>query len=325
MFNSLPTLEKAQPEVGSSGWKSIARHVVSEWPPVALENPEDRVPSVPDRTHNRIRIGSEGWAHGSQSRTSRLLANCSSDEIGSLRADRGTGWERLPRGPSSSIEQSTQNLPKQHKSRKQIRGQPQYEELSKQLNIQHAINQCYECMRAIKDRISRPASQLAIISIEPLYHAQQVSRWKSSIRDLQGPSAHHSSVVFRHDKSVGQHSDDSVELFRHNKSVGQSQRGSQSDVCIAIGSIATLDLPMVVDLIGIYGLKGPYRTLTTTNWFLQALSVIPRGSWGDVARRSYHDPLGVRRCCGCTSMLPVYMARLILLRRSCMPESCPRH
>ncbi|KZV17906.1 putative glutamate carboxypeptidase 2 [Dorcoceras hygrometricum] len=64
------------------------------------------------------------------------------------------------------------------------------------------------------------------------------------------------------------------------------------DVCIAIGSIATLDLPMVVDLIGIYGLKGPYRTLTTTNWFLQALSVIPRGSWGDVARRSYHDPLG---------------------------------
>ncbi|KZV54454.1 DNA-directed RNA polymerase V subunit 1 [Dorcoceras hygrometricum] len=57
------------------------------------------------------------------------------------------------------------------------------------------------------------------------------------------------------------------------------------DVCIAIGSLATLDLPMVVDLIGIYGLKGPYSTLTTTDWFLQALSVIPRGSWGDVARR----------------------------------------
>ncbi|KZV27317.1 hypothetical protein F511_25175 [Dorcoceras hygrometricum] len=57
------------------------------------------------------------------------------------------------------------------------------------------------------------------------------------------------------------------------------------DVCIAIGSIATLDFPMVVDLIGIYGLKVPYCTLTTTNWFLQALSVIPRGSWGDVARR----------------------------------------
>ncbi|KZV19952.1 monosaccharide-sensing protein 2-like [Dorcoceras hygrometricum] len=64
------------------------------------------------------------------------------------------------------------------------------------------------------------------------------------------------------------------------------------DVCIAIGSVATLDLPMVVDLIGIYGLKGSYCMLTTTNWFFQALSVIPRGSWGDVARRSYHDPMG---------------------------------
>ncbi|KZV41714.1 F-box protein [Dorcoceras hygrometricum] len=30
------------------------------------------------------------------------------------------------------------------------------------------------------------------------------------------------------------------------------------DVCIAIGSLATLDLPMVVDLIQIYVLKGPY-------------------------------------------------------------------
>ncbi|KZV38150.1 hypothetical protein F511_40355 [Dorcoceras hygrometricum] len=49
------------------------------------------------------------------------------------------------------------------------------------------------------------------------------------------------------------------------------------DVCIAIGSIATLDLPMIVDLIGIYGLKGPYCTLTTTDWFLQALSVILLG------------------------------------------------
>ncbi|KZV32114.1 hypothetical protein F511_29558 [Dorcoceras hygrometricum] len=57
------------------------------------------------------------------------------------------------------------------------------------------------------------------------------------------------------------------------------------DVCIAIGSLATLDLPMVVDLIGIYVLKGPYCTLTMTKWFLQALSVIPRGTWGDVARR----------------------------------------
>ncbi|KAK8533679.1 hypothetical protein V6N13_024447 [Hibiscus sabdariffa] len=88
------------PEVGSSGRKSTARRVVSGAPPAALENPEDRVPSAPGRTHNRIRvskvnslwsmeqcrqgksakwirnlgkrIGSEGWARGSQSRTRRL-------------------------------------------------------------------------------------------------------------------------------------------------------------------------------------------------------------------------------------------------------------
>ncbi|KZV53641.1 actin-related protein 5 [Dorcoceras hygrometricum] len=108
--------------------------------------------------------------------------------------------------------------------------------------MQHAINQCYECMRDIKDRIARPASRLAIISIEPLYHAHQVSRWKSSVRDLQGPSAHHSSMVFRYDKSFGHHSDDSVGHFRHNKSVGQSQSGSQSgykSICQAQYVLAT--------------------------------------------------------------------------------------
>ncbi|CAN7092532.1 unnamed protein product, partial [Brassica rapa subsp. narinosa] len=89
----LPTLETAQPEVGSSGWKSTARRVVSGAFPVTLENPEDRVPLTPGRTHNRIRsprqgksakwihnfgkrIGSEGWARGSQFRTRRLLAGC---------------------------------------------------------------------------------------------------------------------------------------------------------------------------------------------------------------------------------------------------------
>ncbi|CAN6989818.1 unnamed protein product [Brassica rapa subsp. trilocularis] len=55
----LPTLETAQPEVGSSGWKSTARRVVSGEFPVALENPEDRVPLTPGRTHNRIRSPSD--------------------------------------------------------------------------------------------------------------------------------------------------------------------------------------------------------------------------------------------------------------------------
>ncbi|KZV25918.1 3'-N-debenzoyl-2'-deoxytaxol N-benzoyltransferase-like [Dorcoceras hygrometricum] len=52
-----------------------------------------------------------------------------------------------------------------------------------------------------------------------------------------------------------------------------------------IKSLATLDLPMIVDSVGIFELKGSDCTLTMTNWFLQELSVIPRGLWGDVARR----------------------------------------
>ncbi|CAN1199707.1 hypothetical protein LINPERHAP2_LOCUS44920, partial [Linum perenne] len=50
-----PTLETTQSEVGSSGRKSTARRAVSGAPPAAHENPEDRVPSAPGRTHNRIR------------------------------------------------------------------------------------------------------------------------------------------------------------------------------------------------------------------------------------------------------------------------------
>ncbi|KZV23649.1 DNA-directed RNA polymerase V subunit 1 [Dorcoceras hygrometricum] len=96
------------------------------------------------------------------------------------------------------------------------------------------------------------------------------------------------------------------------------------DVCIAIGSIATLDLPMVVDLIGIYGLKRPYRTLTTTNWFLQALSMIPRGSWGDVSIRftmirwtvSETESIGpIRSSIGVTPPPPLSNAAAARLRR----------
>ncbi|KZV46680.1 disease resistance protein [Dorcoceras hygrometricum] len=38
--------------------------------------------------------------------------------------------------------------------------------------------------------------------------------------------SHHSSVVFRHNQSVGHHYDDSVGPFRHDTSVCRSQRGS---------------------------------------------------------------------------------------------------
>ncbi|KZV16164.1 hypothetical protein F511_44219 [Dorcoceras hygrometricum] len=40
--------------------------------------------------------------------------------------------------------------PHKTKARNKYEVKPQYEELSKQINMQHAINQCYECMRAAK-------------------------------------------------------------------------------------------------------------------------------------------------------------------------------
>ena len=55
LLNGPSTLKMAKPEVGSDGRKSTARRVVSGAPPAAHENPEDRVPPMLGRTHNRIR------------------------------------------------------------------------------------------------------------------------------------------------------------------------------------------------------------------------------------------------------------------------------
>ncbi|KZV39005.1 hypothetical protein F511_38570 [Dorcoceras hygrometricum] len=51
------------------------------------------------------------------------------------------------------------------------------------------------------------------------------------------PVSHHSSVVIRHNQSVGHHSDDSVVPIRHDTSVCRSQRGSISGSQSIIGSI----------------------------------------------------------------------------------------
>ncbi|KZV43509.1 hypothetical protein F511_19053 [Dorcoceras hygrometricum] len=76
--------------------------------------------------------------------------------------------------------------------------------------------------------------------IKPLYHTQPISRWKSSVRDHRGPSAHHSSVETL--ESGSRHSDDSVGLFGHDSTVGQSQRGTQSDML-------TLKLPRAAQFV----------------------------------------------------------------------------
>ncbi|KZV36015.1 hypothetical protein F511_33400 [Dorcoceras hygrometricum] len=113
------------------------------------------------------------------------------------------------------------------KREKKYEVKPQYEELSKQLIMQHAIINAMKCMRVVKGRIARPVNQLANHLSRASIPRTVYQPGKSSIRDLQSPSAHHSSVVFRHNQSVGHHSDDSIGLFRHNSSVGQSHCGSQ--------------------------------------------------------------------------------------------------
>ncbi|KZV17564.1 sn1-specific diacylglycerol lipase beta-like [Dorcoceras hygrometricum] len=93
--------------------------------------------------------------------------------------------------------------------------------------MQHAKIDAMKCMTANKGRIARPVNQLENHLSRASIPRTVYQPGKSLVRDLQSPSAHHSSVVFRHNQTVGHHSDDSVGLFRHNSSVGQSQRGSQ--------------------------------------------------------------------------------------------------
>ncbi|KAL0327931.1 UNVERIFIED_CONTAM: Pentatricopeptide repeat-containing protein, mitochondrial [Sesamum calycinum] len=108
----LPTLETAQPEVGSSGWKSTARRVVSGAPPAALENPEDRVPSAPVVLITASGLqGEQPLVDGTISEPvgCRRTARAAPAARAGRRVPAGDDWERLPRGPSPGVEQSTQN------------------------------------------------------------------------------------------------------------------------------------------------------------------------------------------------------------------------
>ncbi|KZV33705.1 pentatricopeptide repeat-containing protein mitochondrial [Dorcoceras hygrometricum] len=102
---------------------------------------------------------------------------------------------------------------------------PQYEELSKQINMQHAINQCYECMR-----LSKEISQLdrcnnrQILSCRLYTTVYQPGNHRSVIIGARQPiTARWETLV-----SGSHRSDDRVGLFRHDPLVGQSQRGTQS-------------------------------------------------------------------------------------------------
>ncbi|KAL0745445.1 hypothetical protein Bca101_102040 [Brassica carinata] len=95
-LDDLPTPETAQPEVGSSGWKSTARRVVSVHSR-ALENRGPKA-ATPGRTHNRIRSPRIGSRAGlgvpvQPADCWRLLEPLTWRATASCRP--GTDWERL--------------------------------------------------------------------------------------------------------------------------------------------------------------------------------------------------------------------------------------
>ncbi|KAG9438806.1 hypothetical protein H6P81_021211 [Aristolochia fimbriata] len=116
-------------EVGSSGWKSTAASRGVGAPAAPLENPEDRVPPAPGRTHNAsglqgkgksakwIRNRGKGLARGragrggSQSNPSAVggLLELLSGGAGRQRCRRGDGLGAAPLGAFGGVEQPTQN------------------------------------------------------------------------------------------------------------------------------------------------------------------------------------------------------------------------
>ncbi|KZV35666.1 ubiquitin-specific protease [Dorcoceras hygrometricum] len=124
--------------------------------------------------------------------------------------------------------------------------------------MQHAIINAMKCMRAIKGRIARPVNQLENHLNRDSIPRTVYQPGKSSVRDLQSPLAHHSSVVFRHNQSVGHHSDDRLDFLgmthlsaSHNVALNQviNQSINQAqDVCISISAYFTTSITAMFTL-----------------------------------------------------------------------------
>ncbi|KZV32456.1 hypothetical protein F511_15714 [Dorcoceras hygrometricum] len=69
------------------------------------------------------------------------------------------------------------------------------------------------------------------------------------------------------------------------------------DVCMTIESLTTLDLPMVIGSIGIYELKGPYYTLTMTDWCIDHFLPLRPGSGIRIRRCANSGIRALARIC----------------------------
>ncbi|KZV49265.1 hypothetical protein F511_39134 [Dorcoceras hygrometricum] len=144
---------------------------------------------------------------------------------------------------------------------------PQYEELSKQINMQHAINQCYECMRLSKEigQLGQCIHRQNHIK-SPLYHG--LSTGKSSVRDHRGPSAHHSSAVdtrIRHVHAQAAKGYSNHTLTPQNSTSQSQQSTADLTVCEQIPPSLKITRPKTSSNKSVQGIKTRSSILPNTH------------------------------------------------------------
>uniref|UniRef100_A0A368UHA1 Uncharacterized protein n=1 Tax=Glycine max TaxID=3847 RepID=A0A368UHA1_SOYBN len=140
------------------------------------------------------RIGSEGWARGSQSRTRRLSVDCSScfrGESGSSRAGRGTDWERALRGLFPGRRRVNSELCSECQS-EEI--QPSADELNENRNL--VWNKRVKARLILISSTNTNRESVAYRSFSPSeFEARGVRKVTTGITGLWQPSVH-SDVAF---------------------------------------------------------------------------------------------------------------------------------
>ncbi|KAG4969156.1 hypothetical protein JHK84_057305 [Glycine max] len=140
------------------------------------------------------RIGSEGWARGSQSRTRRLSVDCSScfrGESGSSRAGRGTDWERALRGLFPGRRTVNSELCSECQS-EEI--QPSADELNENRNL--VWNKRVKARLILISSTNTNRESVAYRSFSPSeFEARGVRKVTTGITGLWQPSVH-SDVAF---------------------------------------------------------------------------------------------------------------------------------
>ncbi|KZV44200.1 protein kinase, catalytic domain containing protein [Dorcoceras hygrometricum] len=138
---------------------------------------------------------------------------------------------------------------------------------------------------------TRPANHLAVHLNRASILAQCINRGNHRSVIFR-PVSHHISVVFRHNQSVGHHSDDRVGPFRHDTSVCRSQRGS-------ISGHQSINLAQYILLRhGNSKIQNQLPPLVTSNTARTSLELKSRSLHGqEIALLSYHENTQIQLLC----------------------------